>query len=271
MSKLMSLPLITLWSAPALAQALPDLARPNTILVTASGKVETPPDLATLELAIRGEGKTPDAATTALAAKQRAVFGGLRSLDPKLDIRTGAIALREVKGGACSDRGGGGSAADMMDDALDTLEQTASGATPETRKGPCRVVGHVASTETSVRLAAVLQAGTAVGLAGRLGASSTRIEAFGLRDDSAPAQRALSDAMANARAQAIALAAASGMRLGPVVSIMRADPNGRALFDVQNAPNMAMPAIAQAPIVLDIAPAPVETRVQLVVSFALLP
>jgi hypothetical protein len=52
---------------------------------------------------------------------------------------------------------------------------------------------------------------------------------------------------------------------------MRADPNGRALFDVQNALNMAMPAIAQAPIVLDIAPAPVETRVQLVVSFTLLP
>lgn len=125
MSKLMPLALLTLWSAPALAQALPDLARPNTILVTGSGKVETPPDLATLELSIRGEGKTPDAATTALAAKQRAVFGGLRSLDPKLDIRTGTIALREVKGGDCSDRGGGGSAAEMMDDALDTLELTA--------------------------------------------------------------------------------------------------------------------------------------------------
>ncbi|MEG3178462.1 SIMPL domain-containing protein [Sphingomonas sp. RB3P16] len=257
------------------AQAMPDLARPNTILVTASGKIETAPDLATLDLTLRGEGKTPDAATA--AARQRAVFDGLRGLDRHLDIRTGTIAMREVRGGNCADHGtddtGLVSMAETLDTAAETLDQMASGSggAGGTGKGPCRVTGHVASTQTSVRLAAVLQAGTAVGLARRLGASSARVDGFGLRDDSAPARRALADAMADARAQAAALATASGLRLGPVVSIVRADPNGRVLFDVQDAPNMAMPAIAQAPVVLDIAPTPVETRVQLVVSFALLP
>lgn len=271
--------LFAVMPSPLLAQAMADgLARPNTILVSASGKVETAPDMATMTLSIRGEGKTPDAATAALAAKQKAIFAGLRGLDPKLEVRTGGIAFREVRGGNCAnspDSDGAISMAQMAEDLDDaaTMASTdaAGGSFDANAKGPCRVVGHRATTETSIRLASVKDAGTAVGLAGRLGAANARVENFGLRDDSVAARRALDQAMANARSQAAALAAASGLKLGPVVSIMNGDVAGRARVMAMESYSMAMPAIAQAPIVVDITPTPVETSAQLVVTFALLP
>ncbi|PTS86239.1 hypothetical protein DBR17_07170 [Sphingomonas sp. HMWF008] len=271
--------LLAVIPSPLSAQAMVDsLARPNTILVSASGKVETAPDMATMALSIRGEGKTPDAATAALAAKQKAIFAGLRGLDPKLEVRTGDIAFREVRGGNCansSDSDGAMSMAQMADDLDDaaTMASTdaADGSSTGNAKGPCRVIGHRATTETSIRLASVKDAGTAVGLAGRLGAASARVENFGLRDDTAAARRALDQAMANARSQAAALAAASGSRLGPVVSIMNGDGNmlnrrgSVMMYDIAQAPQ------DKPPITIDITPTPVETSAQLVVTFALLP
>lgn len=284
MSKRALLGLLVFLPQHATAQRGQELARPNTIIVSASGKVETAPDVATMDVSIRGEGRTPDAATTALAVKQRAVFAGLRGLDPKLDIRTGAIAIREVRAGQCNDRGSGEDAMSVesmtatIDDAAAALEVAAAAeAAPAGAKsptaGPCRLTGHVASTDTSVRFTAVKDAGTAVGLAGRLGASSARIDAFTLRNDAEPAQRALSAAMGNARIQATALAAASGLRLGPVVSITRAEPEGVTMFDVaQQARIPGAPAVmAPPPIVVDVAPAPVETSARIEVTFALLP
>ncbi|WP_404370326.1 SIMPL domain-containing protein [Sphingomonas sp. MMS24-J45] len=254
------------------------LARPNTILVSASGKVETAPDIATMTLSIRGEGKTPDAATAALAVKQKAIFAGLRGLDPKLEVRTGDIGFREVRGGNCTnfaDSDGAMSMAQMADDLSDaaTMASTdaASGPSDANTKGPCRVVGHRATTETSIRIASVKDAGTAVGLAGRLGATNAHVENFGLRDDTAAARRALDQAMANARTQAAALAAASGSKLGPVVSIMNGDVGARSRVMAMESYSMMMPAVAAPPIVVDITPTPVETSAQLVVTFALLP
>ncbi len=270
--------LLAVIPSPLSAQAMVDsLARPNTILVSASGKVETAPDMATMALSIRGEGKTPDAATAALAAKQKAIFAGLRGLDPKLEVRTGDIAFREVRGGNCANSpdSDGASMAQMADDLDDdaTMASTdaAGGSSTANAKGPCRVIGHRATTETSIRLASVKDAGTAVGLAGRLGAASARVENFGLRDDTAAARRALDQAMANARSQAAALAAASGSRLGPVVSIMNGDVAGRARVMAMESYSMVMPVAAPPPITIDITPTPVETSAQLVVTFALLP
>ena len=88
--------LILAWAALPLSAPAQDVGRfpnrPNTIVVSASGKIETAPDFATIALTIRGQGKTPDAATTALAAKQTAIFEGLRRLDPKAEVRIGCAA-----------------------------------------------------------------------------------------------------------------------------------------------------------------------------------
>lgn len=264
---------ITLLPTPAGAQALlQDMARPNTILVSASGKVETAPDLATMTLSIRGEGKTPDAATTALATRQSAVIAGLRALDPRLEVRTGDIAFRELRGGDCGTAAGSDAMllADRIDAAADTLDRIADGGKPDA-KGPCRVIGHQATIETTIRLASVKDAGTAAGLAGRLGAAEARVESFTLRDDSAASRRALEQAVANARTQAAALAAASGAKLGPVLSIMNGEANAanRAMAMEVAAPEVM--ALAPPPVIVDITPAPVETRAQIVVAFALLP
>lgn len=264
--------LAALLPAPLAAQGVMEQpTRPNTILVSASGRVETAPDVATMTLSVRGDGKTPDAATAALAAKQKAILAGLRGLDARLEVRTGDIAFHEVRSGDC----GGTSGIDDMS-AVDTMvvDMEAIEDAPDAgpKRGPCRVTGHRATSETTVRLSAVKDAGTAVGLAGRLGATAARVENFTLRDDTAAARGALQQAMASARTQAAALAAASGSRLGPVVSIMNGGGDrGRRLMAMESYNVAAPPAIAPPPIVVDITPTPVETTAQIVVTFALLP
>ena len=259
----------------ALAQIpVPDMARPNTIVVAATGKVETVPDMATMALSVRADGKTPDAATSALAARQKAIIAGLRGIDPKLEARTGDIVFREIRGGDCTDAGGSDEAmmADMLDSAADSLAAVADGNKAGSGKGPCRVTGHRATIDTTILLAAVKDAGTAAGLAGRLGASEARIESFGLRDDTAAARRALDQAMVNARAQASALAAVGGARLGPILSIVNSDASRRLPIGGLVSYSLALPAaLAQQPVRIDIAPTPVETSAQFVVTFALLP
>ncbi|MEG3122680.1 SIMPL domain-containing protein [Sphingomonas sp. GB1N7] len=248
-----------------------DLARPNTILISASGKAETPPDIATLSLTMRGEGKTPDAATTALSGKQKAVFAGLQKLDPKMIVRTGSVSIREVRKGDCN----GSMATDAMTMMADNLEAMAdemdTGGNSGSSKGPCRIVGALAETRTEIVLTSIKDAGTAVGLAGRLGAASAEIQGFGLRDQAPALQRALFEAMANARAKAEIVARASGAKLGALVSVVDGDSNIRNRYAsapqemvLYNAP----PSLMQ-PVALAIAPTPVETTAQLVVSFAI--
>ena len=140
-------------------------------------------------------------------------------------------------------------------------------------KGPCVVVGAFAETEATVILASIKDAGTAVGLAGRLGAGSAKIESFGLRDDRAAGREAIKQAIDQARTQAQAIAAASNAKLGPLVSVvdivagdvgLNQFPQFRAAYRIAG---LAPPA----PIAVDVSPTPVETRVQLVVTFALIP
>lgn len=219
-------------AAPATAQFAPT---PNTITIAASGRIETPPDIATLSLSIRGEGKTPDAATTALAGKQKAILAGLQGLDPKLIVRTGTVSIREVRTGRCA----GGMlpleiSSDSMTTMADKLELAADALETEagslSDKGPCRLVGTLAEISAEVVLGSVKQAGTAIGLAGRLGAANAGLDGFGLRDPAAATRRAIADAIANARADAQTIAAASGAMLGPLISVTNAD-QGRRVFN----------------------------------------
>jgi uncharacterized protein YggE len=264
----------TMLSTPALAQTRP----PASIVVSAVGKVETPPDVATLRLSIRGEGKTPDAAVTALAEKQKAVLSGLRSLDPKMDVRTGSIAIREVRSGDCSngmffDTADAEMVADQLEAAADQLEAeagaVASGGNTPPAKKPCNVIGRIAQIEATVLLASVKDAGTAVGLAGRLGANQARVVTFGLRDETGALRRAVADAMRHARAQAEAIASASGAKLGPIISVEdSARRDSMAMAEIVSRDGYREPPAAP-PIIVDITPTPVLTNARLTVTFTL--
>ena len=230
--------------APVLAQS----DRPPAIVVIGLGSVETPPDMATLGFNVRGEGATADEATAALVARQKAVLQGLRSLDRKLEVHTGTVAITETRSGNCntySDR----------DEKLST--------------GPCAITGRIARIETTVVMSSVKDAGTAVGLAGRLGASNVVIQSFGLRDDTDATRRAIADAAAQARARAQAIAEASGAKLGPVISV--SDTYGRddrfsGVVDAISADGVRE---VPAPIAVDINPKAVKTTVQMTFTFAI--
>ncbi|QQV78691.1 SIMPL domain-containing protein [Sphingomonas aliaeris] len=258
----------------AIAQDVPS---PNTIRVIATGKASTPPDVATIDMTIRGEGRTPDAATKSLADRQKAIFGALQKLDPKLTVNTGSIGFREVRIGRCDANGGMlgldlADAAERMEAMTDDLSTGANSGVPAQPKGPCRLSGHIAQSETEIVMASVKDAGTAVGLAGRLGAANARIGSFGLRDTAAAIRSASADAMRNARIRAELLATASGSRLGALISVMDNDVGGRDAFyrPLGIAPRIVMTSVqASPPVEVAVSPKPVETNAQLIVTFAI--
>lgn len=246
MRYLKALSILAVLPLPAIVQA----ADPPTIAVTGSGTVETPPDTATLSFTVRGEGTTPDAATSAMATLQKAVIQGVRSLDRKLEVRTGSITIAETRNSGCRDDYGRDK--------------------PQLSTGTCAVTGRVASIDTTVVMHSVKDAGTAVGLAARLGASDVGVEHFGLSDDADASRRALANAFAQARAKAEAIAAASGVKLGPIISA--SDSNGigmrgsSQIVDSIQAQDMGQ---LPPPVVVDITPKPVETTARLTIIFAI--
>jgi len=267
---------VALTPVPVLAQTGRE-TKPATIIVSATGSVETAPDKATLSISIRGEGKTADTASAALAARQKAVISGLRSLDPRIGTRTGAISIREAYAGNCDNDDRFSMVSDDLESVADTLDSVADEMAADhaldslparAGKKDCTVVGRVAQIETSVIMSSVKDAGTAVGLAGRLGASRARIDDFGLSDDSGASNRAIAKAVENARAKAQAIATASGAKLGQIVSVD--DGSERGMSGGLTVFAMKAPAeFAPAPIVIDVSPKPVETSARLTVTFAI--
>ena len=261
---------LAILGAPLAAHA--QTAKGPTITVGVNSSVETPPDRATLSLNVRGQGNTPDAATTALAAKLKAIVAGLRSIDPTIEVRTGSVAISEAHAGDCDSEYD--STADPLVRAADALADKAAGKTAPksgTAVDPCMVIGNVARSETNIVMSSVKDAGTAVGLAGRLGANEAKVESFDLRDDAAARARAIAAAAAKARAQAEAIAAASGMKLGPIVSVTDGSDNRRGVTVVLDSLQTIAgnDIVISAPVRVDIAPAPVETSAQLIVTYAL--
>jgi uncharacterized protein YggE len=215
--------------------------------------------MATLTLTIRGEGRTPDAATASLAAKQKAVIAGLLSLDRKIDVRTGSISISEAHSGDCDNRDDH----ILASDAEIAMAQHGGG------KGICVVTGRIAEIETTIIMSSVKDAGTAVGLAGRLGAREAKVENFGIHDEADATNRAVAQAIGSARAQARAIAAAAGAKLGPLVSVT--DGSDDTLHPAMISPMVAAPPPPDMPppIAVDIVPKPVETSARLTVTFAI--
>ena len=261
---------------PAIAQSLQPPA--NTIVVAARATVETPPDTAILTLTARGEGKTPDDATRALAAKLKAITGGLRAIDPAIEIQTNSVAIGEAYAGECNRDGALPLSLDtQLDMAADALSAEADrvangrGAKPPGKVAdPCAIIGYIARSDARIKMRKVADAGTAVGLASRLGAASAGLESFDLAKDDDARTRATAAAIATARRQAQAIASGSGVKLGSIVSVVDGSSQGDTVMamEMRSVSLDTMTAGAPEPVPVDISPKPVTTGAQLIVTFA---
>ncbi|HEU0066261.1 MAG TPA: SIMPL domain-containing protein [Sphingomonas sp.] len=227
----------------------------RSIQVTGTGVVQTVPDVAVMAIFLRGEGVTADAATTDIAAKQKAVAGGLAGvLGPDTRITTSNVTVIEARSGACADARGYGSQ-------------------PRMSTGDCAVAGYIATMQTEVRTRAVGKAATAAGLASRLGASDARVQGFVLSDPAGAQARANAAAIEDARQRAAALAKGAGLRLGAIIAVRDQASFNAAAFDASlaAATPAAPPAPQMSPVVLALTPAPIETRGQVFVTYAISP
>lgn len=219
----------------------------QTIQVVAAGSVETSPETATITYRVRGEGAKPDDATRALADRRTRIEKALASVaGVKLQIRTGDLEITEVRGKECRE--------DSRFDA------------PRLSTGACAIEGYVAEMEVTVTAMPVDKAGTLTGLAAREGATGAKLASFGILDQRAAHKRAMVAAVANGTAEAEAIAAASGVKLGRLLSA--SDSEALAMIaDKISADDIGMFANLPAPVQIAVAPKPVETSARLVMTF----
>lgn len=219
----------------------------QTIQVVAAGSVETPPETATITYRARGEGAKPDDASRALADRRTRIEKALASVaGVKLQIRTGDLEITEVRGKECRE--------DSRFDA------------PRLSTGACAIEGYVAEMEVTVTAMPADKAGTLTGLAAREGATGAKLTSFGILDQRAAHKRAMVAAVANGTAEAEAIAAASGVKLGRLLSA--SDSEARALgVDTIVAEDIGMLAGNRQPVTIAVSPKAVETSARLVMTF----
>ncbi|WP_162236470.1 MULTISPECIES: SIMPL domain-containing protein [unclassified Sphingomonas] len=237
-------------AVPALAQT--EAERAPNIQVQGSATVETRPDRARMAYSVRGEGKTADDASRALATTQRAIRDGLGGLLGRdTEMTTGDVAIGEVRGPQCDTNPYG---------------------RPRLSEGDCAVVGYIATISGMVRTGAIDRIGTAIGLAGRLGARDARLQNFELADVAAAKRRATAAAIVDARNRAETLATGAGVRLGDLLALT--DQTGindvvvQSLGVSRSAGPPAPPA-PPPPIPIDVKPKPIETRATVYARFAI--
>lgn len=234
-------------AAPVLAQ----LPRPERLIqVVGSATVRTPPDVATLVYWLRGEGTTADQATAALVASQEAVEGGLTGLlRGATEITTGNVMLIETRDRGCdTDR-----------------------SQPRLSQGACAPTGYLATIESHVRTTAVDKAGTAVGLAARLGARDARLMSFQLADPAEAQRRATLAAIRDARTKAEAAAAGAGVALGPLLSVSDQVSGLDPVVAGSRVADAPAPPPPPPPIEIGLKPRPIETRAQVTLRYGISP
>jgi uncharacterized protein len=241
---------LALLAFPTAAFAQSNAIVENTLQVTGVGKVNTPPDVAEILYWVRGEGKTPDEASNALVATRKAIKAQVASLlSGNANFTDGELIILPVRGSHCD-----------------------FNAQPRLSEGDCAITGYFARAQSTLRTADVAKAGTAIGLASRLGASDARLQGFQLADVR-PAQRAaMSDAVADANRQATAMASAAGRRLGAIVSMRDQNSGyGELVVTGTRIANLPPPPPPPPPVEISLSPRPIETDARVDVTYTLLP
>jgi len=227
----------------------------SQILVSASGTAKTPPDMVTVGFTLRGEGVTSDEATSKLRDGAKAMSAGIAGLLQKAgEYHSSALSIAQVRSKDC--------------DANSYGPQRLS-------TGPCAIIGYIASLPVTIETSRVADAGTLVGLIGRLGGMDASLRTFWLRDDTAARRRAMQAALNSAQMQARLIAEGSGSRLGPLLRVQDADYREVALDMPAAAQPVAAPSAPPAPpappapVRIDLAPEPIQTTVRLMAAYGI--
>jgi uncharacterized protein len=178
--------LLMIFGVSASAQSVANTPAMRTIEVDGSGEARTSPDTADLNLAIDTQAKTAEEAATRNAALAAKVIEALKTkLGDKGKITTGGYALN-----------------------------------PEYDQRPnqnARIVGYTAQNTVTVNTGALDLIGALIDSAIAAGANRVNSLSFSVKDDTKPRSEAITIATRDAHAQANALAAALGVKLGKVV------------------------------------------------------
>ena len=241
--------------APFAIAAASSAAEPPTIVVSGVAQVMTPPDVARVTFNLRGEGATPDAATSALVKTLEAVRSGVSGLpSATVTVTTSEMRVGAVRGDDCGGRY-------LADDV-------------KLSTGPCAVKGYVATLGMKAEVSPAEDVGTMLGLATRLGADSGHVAEFGLKDPSGPHRQATAAALADARKKAQVIADGSGVKLGPVLLV--ADSEALTM-DMRPPPGATSAQVgagslqARPPVAVPLRPDSVATKAQLAVTYTILP
>lgn len=229
----------------------------SQILVSASGTARTPPDMVTLGFTVRGEGATSDEATGKLRDGSSAIRAGVTGL-----LRTtgtyhsSTFSIAEIRSKEC--------------DASSYGPQRLS-------TGACAIIGYIATLPVTIDTPRVGDAGTLVGLIGRLGGISAHIENFWLRDATSARRQAMQAALVSAQAQARLIAEGSGGRLGQLLRVQDAEyrevtlemPSAASSSSSNAPPPPPPPPAPPPPIRIDLAPEPIQTTVRLMAAYGI--
>jgi uncharacterized protein YggE len=166
----------------------PDPVRP-ILTVSASAEVELVPDRATLGVAVETRGRTAAEAASANARLQTAVIDAIKAAGvPAAQIRTAALAVSPE------------------------YQYPEGGGRPT-------VVGYQATNRVTVEVREIARTGAIIDAVLAKGATNVDGPRFSASDPSPARKAALEQAVRKARAEAEAVAAAAGVRLGGVLEI----------------------------------------------------
>lgn len=241
--------------------ALAQSADTAQIIVSGSGEAEAPADWAEVSIDLVGEGPTSVAAVNALTGKQTQLETRIKTLAKASSVRiqTGELTVAAMRGADCEDARG-------------------YRARPVLSEGACVVKGYAALMKIEVRVSPASEAGNVASLATELGALNASLSGYGLDHPQLLAERATRDAIESARLQAMTIAKASNVRLGPVVRIqMPGSYTDEELYEDETAaPAAALaaaaPMLAKPPAAaIGITPPPVKATARLNVIYSVLP
>jgi len=182
-----------------------------SLSVTGNAEVQTAPDQAVVRLGVTQESPTAQEAQQKANSVAQSILASLRQLGiPPKDIQTSQLTLFPI--------------------------YTGEGVEPMRRERP-RIAGYRASNVVSVTVRKMEQVGPVVDAGLKAGSNQVEGITFGLEDDAAARQQALTQAAAEAQKKAEAIAKALGMR---ITGILEVSEGGVSLVPVMGRAEMMM-------------------------------
>jgi uncharacterized protein YggE len=225
---------------------------PPRIEVSGYGEVKYMPDVATITYTVRGEGPTSDDAVREMTASGARIDAALHAVDAAAEPHTSEVKVAVVRSNDCKEQEYG---------------------PPQLSTGACAISGYVATQSVTLRTLAVNKSGTMVGLVGRAGGLSPRIDSFNIRDSRPQQQQAIAAALADAASKAAAIAAATHVQLGPILNVSSGPRSDAPQIVVSGSriPVANLPAAPPPPppVPVNVVPEPLMTNSYVTVTYAI--